>query len=64
MINYALYCKINHLSANDGLTAPQIARELSMDVRTVRKWLDETQFKPRKSTPRASKLDPFKQDIR
>ena len=63
MIDYALYCKINHLSTNDGLTAPQIARELSMDVRTVRKWLGQAHFKPRKSTSRASKLDPFKQEI-
>jgi transposase len=63
MIDYALYSKIKHLSINDRLTAPQIARELAMDVRTVRKWLDEPQFKSRKSAPRASKLDPFKQDI-
>jgi transposase len=63
MIDYALYSKIKHLSANDGLTAPQISRDLSMDVRTIRKWLDEAQFKPRQSAPRASKLDPFKQDI-
>jgi transposase len=63
MIDYALYSKIKHLSVNDGLTAPQIARDLCMDVRTVRKWLDEAQFKPRQSAPRASKLDPFKQDI-
>ena len=27
MIDYALYCKINHLCHNDGLTAQQIARE-------------------------------------
>jgi len=63
MIDYALYSKINHLSRHEGLTARQIARELSMDIRTIRKWLAETQFKPRQSTPRASKLDPFKRDI-
>jgi transposase len=63
MIDYALYSKIKHLRVNDRLTAPQIAGELAMDVRTVRKWLDEPQFKPRKSAPRASKLDPFKHDI-
>jgi transposase len=63
MIDYDLYCKINHLSQNDGLTAQQIAQELVMDVRTIRKWLAETQFKPRQSAPRPSKLDPFKRDI-
>ena len=63
MIDYELYSKIRHLNQQDGLTARQIARELSLDVRTVNKWLDEAQFKPRQSTPRASKLDPFKPDI-
>jgi transposase len=63
MIDYALFSKIKHLGRNNGLTARQIARELSMDVRTIRKWLDEMQFKPRNSPPRASKLDPFKRDI-
>ena len=63
MIDYELYSKIRHLNQQDGLTARQIARELSLDVRTVNKWLDEAQFKPRQSTPRPSKLDPFKPDI-
>ena len=63
MIDYELYSKINHLRQNEGLTARQIARELSLDVRTILKWLAETRFKPRQGTPRASKLDPFKQDI-
>ena len=63
MIDYELYSKINHLRQNEGLTARQIARELSLDVRTILKWLAETRFKPRQGTPRTSKLDPFKQDI-
>ena len=63
MIDYALFSKIRHLNQHDGLTARQIARELSLDARTVNKWLDETQLKPRKSSPRASKLDLFKPDI-
>jgi DNA-binding transcriptional regulator YiaG len=63
MIDYALFSKIRHLNQHDGLTAQQIARELAMDVRTVKKWLDETRFRPRQSSPRASKLDPFKSDI-
>jgi len=63
MIDYALFSKIRHLNQHDGLTAQQIARELAMDVRTVKKWLDQTRFRPRKSSPRASKLDPFKGDI-
>ena len=63
MIDYALFSKIRHLNQHDGLTARQIARELAMDVRTVKKWLDQTRFRPRQSSPRASKLDPFKSDV-
>ena len=62
MIDYERFSKINHLKEQEGLTAPQIATELAMDVRTVRKWLTET-FRPKKITPRPSKLDPFKRDI-
>ena len=63
MIDYELFSKIKHLNENDGLTAQQIGRELVLDVRTVKKWMDETQFKPRKNPSRPSKLDPFKRDI-
>jgi transposase len=62
MIDYERFAKINHLKEQEGLTALQIATELAMDVRTVRKWLSH-QFRPKKITPRPSKLDPFKRDI-
>ena len=62
MIDYELFAKIKHLKEHEGLTAPQIAAELAIDVRTVRKWLTAA-FRPKKITPRPSKLDPFKQDI-
>ena len=62
MIDYELFSKIRHLKEQEGLTAPQIAAELAIDVRTVRKWLTAT-FRPKKIPPRSSKLDPFKQDI-
>jgi transposase len=63
MIDYELFSKIKHLNKNDGLTAQQIARELVLDVRTIEKWLNETQYRPRRSVQRPSKLDPFKDDI-
>jgi len=62
MIDYELFAKIRHLKEHEGLTAPQIAAELSLDSRTVRKWCAAT-FRPRKITPRSSKLDAFKRDI-
>jgi orotate phosphoribosyltransferase-like protein len=52
MIDYELFSKIKHLNQNDGLTAQQIARELVLDVRTVEKWLNETQYRPRRSVQR------------
>jgi len=63
MIDYELFSKIKHLNQNHGLTAQQIATELVLDVRTVDKWLKETQYRPRRSAQRPSKLDPFKDDI-
>ena len=63
MIDYESFCKIKHLKAHEGLSASQIAAELAMDPRTVGKWLAQEHFKPRKPTARASKLDPYKNDI-
>ena len=62
MINYELFAKIKHLKEQAGLTAPQIAAELALDPRTVRKWLEQ-HFQPKKTTPRPSKIDPFKHDV-
>jgi len=62
MINYELFSKIRHLKEHERLTAPQIAAELALDPRTVRRWLAAT-FRPKKITPRPSKLEPFKRDI-
>ena len=63
MIDYELFCKIKHLHEHEKLTVAQIAAELALDPRTVRSWLAQERFRPRKSRPRASKLDPFKADI-
>ncbi len=62
MIDYEIFSKINHLKEREGLTVPQIASELALDPRTVRKWVKEP-FRPRAECHRASKLDPFKHDI-
>lgn len=60
MIDYATYAHIQHLYERDGLTAPQIARALGLDTRTVSYWLTQSRFHPRQSTRRASKLDAYK----
>jgi len=63
MIDYHCFCQIKDLHARQGLNAPQIAKELALDPRTVAYWLAQDHFRPRKPRPHASKLDPFKAQI-
>ena len=63
MIDYHRFCQIKDLHEHQGLNAMQIADALSIDPRTVAYWLRQERFRPRKSAPRTSKLDPFKAQI-
>ena len=63
MIDYELFCKMKNLQTQQGLNPAQIARELSLNARTVAKWLETERFHPRKTLPGRSKLDPFKSSI-
>lgn len=63
MIEYETYLQIKRYHEQRGLTAEQIARELNIDGRTVKRWLEEKQFRQRKDPKRSSKLDPFKDTI-
>ena len=63
-MDYETYRRIHHLHGSEGLRAAQIARRIGADARTVRFWLQEPVFRPRKRTPRPSKLDPYKPAIR
>lgn len=63
MIDYHCFCQIKDLHDHQGLNATQIASTLSLDPRTVAYWLRQERFRPRKSAPRPSKLDPFKAQI-
>ena len=62
MINYLQWCRLKELAERDHLNAAQIARELGLAARTVRKWLQEP-YRPRQRVSRASVLDPFKGQI-
>jgi transposase len=62
MIDYPTWCRMKQLAERDRLNAAQIARELGLAARTVRKWLAEP-YRPRKAARRASALDPFKGHI-
>jgi len=63
MIDDETFVKIKVYKDQHGLKCSQIATELNLDYRTVEKWLDQKQYQQRKSTQRASKLDPFKGQI-
>jgi transposase len=63
MIDYHRFCQIKDLHEHQGLTTAQIAHALALDPRTVAYWLRQERFRPRTSTPRASKLAPFKPQI-
>lgn len=63
MIDYETYVRIRNYYTRDCLTYSQIAEELGLDPRTVARWANEERYLPRRSANRASKLDPYKNDI-
>lgn len=63
MIDYPTYCQIHLLHQQKGLKVSQIAQELKLDPKTVAKWIEQSQFQPRPTPKRPSKLDPFKGQI-
>jgi len=63
MINYEIYARIKNLHEQKGLTATQIAAELALDVRTVKRTIAAKQFQARKAANRSSILDPFKDTV-
>lgn len=64
MLNYETYCKIRDHLGRQSLTPAQTAQALGLDVRTVAKWAQVEQFRPRAcKTPRTGKLDAFKGQI-
>jgi transposase len=63
MIDFDLFAQIKNCYEHKGLKPAQIARELSLDPRTVAKWIQENHFRKRAPVQRPSKLDPFKPSI-
>lgn len=61
MIDYATWCAIREGVAKH-LSAAQLAQSLSLDIKTVRHWIDRP-YTPRAKVTRTSKLDPFKGQI-
>jgi transposase len=63
MIPYATFCQIRQLHDQEHLSVPQIAAALSLDPKTVAKWIERSAYQPRQAPPRPSKLDPFRAQI-
>ncbi|MBT7262155.1 MAG: IS21 family transposase [Desulfobacula sp.] len=63
MIDYETYVQIRNYFTRDHLRYSQIANKLGLDQRTVAIWANEKRYRTRKSAPRKSKLDPFKNHI-
>ncbi|RLB98588.1 MAG: IS21 family transposase [Deltaproteobacteria bacterium] len=63
MIDYETYVQIRNYFTQDYLKYSQIANKLGLDNRTVAIWANEPRYRARKSAPRKSKLDPFKNQI-
>ena len=63
MIDYPTFLQIKNLQQGQHLKCSQIAAELTLDERTVAKWIEEDQYRQRKPVQCNSKLDPFKGDI-
>jgi len=63
MIDYQTYCQIRHLYTEKKLSCRQIARELKLDLKTVRKWARRESFQKsssaqtRKQTRRLQRTD-------
>jgi len=63
MIDYQTYCQIRQLYTEKKLSFRQIARELKLDLKTVRKWANRESFQKAPPSKRESKLDAFKGEI-
>jgi transposase len=63
MIDYETFCKIHDHHDRQGLTIAQTARALGVHPQTVAKWVKRARYEARACAPRASRLDPFKDQV-
>lgn len=63
MIDYDTFQKIRRHCNQDGLSIAQTATLLGLDERTVAKWSAATKYRSRRAARRASKLDPFRDEV-
>jgi len=63
MITESIYWEIKHLNKIDKLSVGQIAEKLNISENSIRKWINESGYNPRKSRELKTVLDPFKSKI-
>ena len=63
MLTYETFCQIKDHLGRQGLSVPQTARALNLNIRTVAKWAEIDQYHPRQGIIRVGKLDAFKGQI-
>ena len=63
MLDYETFSQIRDHLGRQQLSVAQTARALGLDVRTVAKWANVEQFRPRTGRPRVGKLDAYKGQI-
>lgn len=64
MIDYDTFLHMRHLHQTEKLTQTQIAAKLGLHPDTVAKWVHLSHYPKRRTSRRASKLDPFKGQIK
>jgi hypothetical protein len=48
MIDYQTFCRLRQLYDEQGLKSSQIAAELQLDPKTVKKWVGQPTYQPRR----------------
>ena len=64
MISFSQYTEMHFLRSQQALGINQIAQKMSLNERTVAKWLARERYEARRNKGRSSKLDPHKATIR
>jgi transposase len=63
MISYELFTRLRHLVDQAHWKLQAVARELGLNIKTVRLWAKRVRYERKRREPRSSKLDPFKNDL-
>ena len=64
MISFSQYTEIHFLRSQEGLGIQQIAQKMSLNDKTVTKWLARDRYEARRNKGRSGKLDAHKATIR